>query len=88
MFEKYSDKELSDIQQVLETSYSVLHKSFEADQSTIQSFEAILNSDFGVSLRLLRKQNSELTEEFRLKAVAEVEMMLEQIETEIERRRL
>jgi hypothetical protein len=74
---------LDKIQQDLDTIYVVLQGSLKADIHIVDRFEGILSSDFGKKLRELRNSNLELNEEFRLKAVAEVEMMLEQIELEI-----
>jgi hypothetical protein len=52
----------------------------------LDRFEAVISSDYGANLRKLRNQNSELSEEVRLKAVAEVDRLIEVLETELESR--
>jgi hypothetical protein len=81
-FERYSDKVLQNILEDLEIVYAVLQKSFEAKDNIIDRFEGILSSDFGANLRKLRDNNPDLTEKFRLKAVKEVDSLIEQVESE------
>ena len=85
-FEKYSNNVLENILQDLETISCVLQNVFRAEEFVLDRFEATLSSDFGTNLLELRNQNKDLTEAVRLKAIIEIDSLIEQIEAEMERR--